>query len=77
MNRAGGSSAVEQRTVKRLHAAILWSGVQISLPGFFVLPFSALLCLFSRGCMGQASQARFVTSLASRAPLVERVAVNH
>ncbi len=32
---AGGSSAVEQRTVKRLHAAILWSGVQISLPGFF------------------------------------------
>ena len=41
MNRAGGSSAVEQRTVKRLHAAILWSGVQISLPGFFVF---ALAC---------------------------------
>ena len=32
----GGSSAVEQRTVKRHHAAILWSGVQISLPGFFL-----------------------------------------
>ena len=31
----GGSSAVEQRTVKCASAAILWSGVQISLSGFF------------------------------------------
>ena len=30
----GGSSAVEQRTVK-CHTDILWSGVQISLPGIF------------------------------------------
>ena len=33
----GGSSAVEQRTVKCASAAILWSGVQISLSGFFYL----------------------------------------
>ena len=35
----GGSSAVEQRTVKCVYAyaVILWSGVQISPPGFFVL----------------------------------------
>ena len=32
---SGGSSAVEQRTVKCASAAILWSGVQISLSGFF------------------------------------------
>ena len=33
---SGGSSAVEQRTVKCVRrAAILWSGVQISLSGFF------------------------------------------
>ena len=31
----GGSSAVEQRTVKCASVAILWSGVQISLSGFF------------------------------------------
>ena len=31
---SGGSSAVEQRTVKCASAAILWSGVQISLSGF-------------------------------------------
>ena len=30
---SGGSSAVEQRTVKCASAAILWSGVQISLSG--------------------------------------------
>ena len=33
---SGGSSAVEQRTVKCASAAILWSGVQISLSGFFL-----------------------------------------
>ena len=33
----GGSSAVEQRTVKCASAAILWSGVQISLSGLFVV----------------------------------------
>ena len=33
---SGGSSAVEQRTVKCASAAILWSGVQISLSGFFI-----------------------------------------
>ena len=33
---SGGSSAVEQRTVKCASAAILWSGVQISLSGFLV-----------------------------------------
>ena len=35
----GGSSAVEQRTVKcgLTCAVILWSGVQISPPGFFFL----------------------------------------
>ena len=39
----GGSSAVEQRTVKcaSAYAVILWSGVQISPPGYF---FPA--CLF-------------------------------
>ena len=36
---SGGSSAVEQRTVKCASAAILWSGVQISLSGFFVWNF--------------------------------------
>lgn len=37
----GGSSAVEQRTVKcaSAYAVILWSGVQISPPGFFCLHF--------------------------------------
>ena len=34
---SGGSSAVEQRTVKCASAAILWSGVQISLSGFLEL----------------------------------------
>ena len=34
---SGGSSAVEQWTVKCASAAIHWSGVQISLPGFFLL----------------------------------------
>ena len=34
----GGSSAVEQRTVKCASAAILWSGVQISLSGAFLIP---------------------------------------
>ena len=39
----GGSSAVEQRTVKCVYAyaVILWSGVQISPPGFFVFLFFA------------------------------------
>ena len=32
---SGGSSAVEQRTVKCASAAILWSGVLISRSGFF------------------------------------------
>ena len=38
---SGGSSAVEQWSVKCLCAAIHWSGVQISLPGysFFNFPF--------------------------------------
>ena len=36
---AGGSSAVEQRTVKCASAAILWSGVQISLSGIFFFCF--------------------------------------
>ena len=37
----GGSSAVEQRTVKcaSAYAVILWSGVQISPPGCFCLHF--------------------------------------
>ena len=69
---AGGSSAVEQRTVKRLHAAILWSGVQISLPGFFAsLPVST--SFFATPTQPGAS----FTPIASRAPLAERVAVNH
>ena len=43
----GGSSVVEQWTVKRLRAAIHWSGVQISLPRcdvacFFVPKYSGL-----------------------------------
>ena len=38
---SGGSSAVEQRTVKCASAAILWSGVQISLSG-------TLLCFCGR-----------------------------
>ena len=35
----GGSSAVEQWTVKCNSAAIHWSGVQISLPGYIVILF--------------------------------------
>ena len=38
---SGGSSAVEQRTVKCASAAILWSGVQISLSGFLFFSFGA------------------------------------
>ena len=37
----GGSSAVEQWTVKCASAAIHWSGVQISLPGFLAFTLSA------------------------------------
>ena len=43
----GGSSAVEQWTVKCASAAIHWSGVQISLPGFLAFTLSAE---FPTGC---------------------------
>ena len=43
----GGSSAVEQWTVKCASAAIHWSGVQISLPGFLAVTLSAE---FPTGC---------------------------
>ena len=42
----GGSSAVEQRTVKcaSAYAVILWSGVQISPPGCFCAHFCFFFC---------------------------------
>ena len=43
---SGGSSAVEQRTVKcaSAYAVILWSGVQISPPGCFCAHFCFFFC---------------------------------
>ena len=57
----GGSSAVEQRTVKcgLTCAVILWSGVQISPPGFFLF-----FCSLSR-LQEVVSRSRKVTSVHS------------
>ena len=58
---AGGSSVVEQWTVKCLSAAIHWSGVQISLPGLFYTFF--IFCAparTNRVLQSQWCQARVV-----------------
>ena len=55
---SGGSSAVEQRTVKCASAAILWSGVQISLSGFFIFVPGARLLFSGSVARGPATVIR-------------------